>query len=253
MDRGIYLSLSELKNVLLVDKTKSCTLKHNMKPSPYKPIALLFRQIATPSYEVLLFVRKAKRLGLEPYILEHRTDLFSVHNEFKRSLVSLPIMVGKDSSGRAIMRRQKLLHQDSIEKKRLEAIQLDTGESLISYHHRKLLGELGADSPRFIDLNDLVCTASNGAAAYYHDLLRMLTGRVILFEDFIIDKSTKEFFKRVVEPAFSAARNDMSSNPQIARLTQGHRAGWQIWNSYPPSIADDKSWIRQVEYRVSAA
>lgn len=218
-----------------------------------RPVALLFRQIASPNYETICFVRKARRHGLEPVVLEHRGDRFSVHNPYKRSLVTLPIVVGKDRHGRPITRTRKLVEHNSADGRPFASLTTDTGESLISYHHRKLACVMGADTPRFVDLSEVVASASAGARSYYADVLRLLMSQAVLFEDFIIDEQTAAFFAKVVRPAFEEVVSEGGRTPQVVRLTHGRRACLSIWNAFPPTMIDDPSWVRQGGGHVSLA
>lgn len=201
------------------------------------PVALLFRQVASPNYELLSFVRKARRHGFEPVVVEHSTDRFSVHNPSKRALATLPVVVGLDCRGRAILRRHKLVEHNSADCRPLDAILLPSGESLTGFHRRRLGELLGPAAPRRVELRELVPRAADGAAAYYHDVFRLLSGRVVLFEDFVTDAQTARFFDRTVRPAYGQALRDMGQRPQIARLMNGRRASSPLWNAYPPAMA----------------
>lgn len=208
-----------------------------------RPVAILFRQIATPNYEMLWFLRKATRLGLDPIVVEHRLDRFCAHNACKRTLVTLPIIVGKDRHGRPITRRQKLIEHNSAEGQPLQALATRWGEGLVAYHHRKLRCTLGTKAPRLVDLSEVVDSAADGPAAYYADLLSLLTNQVFLFEDFVVDDQTRSFFERVVAPAYDRAALALGQRPQVVRLTHGHHVNSPYWLHYPSAMLDERSWL----------
>lgn len=251
MDRDIYISNEDLIRRRDQNAWKDCSTPLSRYLRTDRPIALLFRQIATPSFEVWSFVRKARRFGLEPVILEHVNDRFSVHNSYKRSLAVMPIALGKNCYNEIVWRRQKLAKLDSLEGCKLKSIKLASGESLVSYHHRKLYGAFGARAPRLVDLKEIVPSVAFGAQGYYHDLLNLLHGNVVLFEDFVVDPQTADFFTRVVLPAYEGSLMKMSGRPQIARLTFGGRSASPFWNYYPPSVSDSTMAAAQGGYHAA--
>lgn len=245
-DDGIYVNLPDLLSQWTLgqahgDGPPGCLTR----PSNDRPVAILFRQVASPSYETAWFARKARRCGCSPVVIEHRTDRFSVHNPYKRSLVTVRIVVGRDRHGRAIIRQQKLVDHNSAEGRPLDAIATASGEGLVAYHHRKLRMIMGAEAPRILDLSEVVATAADGARAYYVDVFKLLAGRAVLFEDFVVDDRTASFFARVVRPAYEQALRAAGRRPQIVRLTQGLRASSPLWYAYPPAMADDQQRASQ--------
>ena len=71
----------------------------------------------------------------------------------------------------------------------------------------------------------------------------MLSGPLVLFEDFVADDQTAAFFQRIVLPTYRQAASETGSTPQIARLVPGRRTSSPMWNAYPAAVADDPSWI----------
>lgn len=248
MNRNIYLSSKELIRRRDQDAWKNSSTALSKHLCIDRPVALLFRQIATPSFEVCSFIRKARRLGLEPVILEHVNDNFSVHNSYKRSLAVMPIVIGKNCHNQVVWRRQRLAELNSLEGRRLNSIKLASGESLVSYHHRKLYETFGARTPRLLDLKDIVPSVVFGAQAYYYDVLDLLYGNVVLFEDFVVDNQTADFFKRIVLPAYKYSFKKMGQPPQIARLTFGKRSASPLWDYYPSSVFDNVRCITRDKY-----
>ena len=240
MDECIYLSSIELKEAaasqVYIQENNRAKLFSDIHPA--KPVALLFRQIATPNYELLWFLRKSRKLGFEPVVIEHVSDQFCVHNSFKRSLVSLPIVNGRSKNGKIIWNRLKILHHDRAESKPIKSIYLTNGESLVDFHHRILISAFGENCPALIDLSELIPSASLGAIHYYKDLFNLLLGNYVLFEDFVVDESTEDFFVRIVWPSFKAVVHSSGRSPKIARLIRGKRAASPLWNSYPLITTD---------------
>ncbi len=251
MDRDIYISNKELVRRRDQNAWKACSAPLSRYLRIDRPVALLFRQIATPSFEVCSFIRKARRFGLEPVILEHVNDSFSVHNSYKRSLAVMPIALGKNCHNEIVWRRQKLAKLDRLEGRKLNSIKLASGESLVSYHHRKLYGAFGTRTPRLVDLKEIVPSVAFGAQGYYHDLFNLLHGNVVLFEDFVVDSQTANFFTRIVLPAYEGSMTKTSYRPQIAKLTFGERSASPFWNYYPSSVSDSMMGAAQSRYHAA--
>ena len=241
MDRSIYLSPIDLRSLGRTPDATEGALDRGCLGSGLtnKPVAYLFRQIATPSFELLWFVRRVKLLGFEPVILEHTSDRFSVHNTYKRSLISLPIVTGRGRDGRIIWNRMKIANHDEVEGQALNSIVLRNGENLVSFHHRMLGLALGNQCPSRVNLATIVSSAYLGAAQYYRDLMELLIGNFVLFEDFVVDNQTLQFFQRVVSPAFEEVVERTGFRPKVGRLIYGQRAALPLWNSYPSRIASE--------------
>jgi hypothetical protein len=261
LDKEIYVSLADVKSRLGAEPRQGARREvaeaagatepwpRAPRQGPARPTAVLARQVATASYETLLFVRVARRHGFDPVVVEHRSDRFTVHNAYKRSLASLPIVVGKSRNGQPIVRRQKVVDLAAAEGRRLDEVVTHSGERLIDYHHRKLAQVLGDGAPSVMDLSDVVTSLENGAASYYLEFFKMLSGRLVLLEDFVADAQTADFFERTVLPAYRKAVVDTGRRPQIARLVPGRRTSLPIWDSYPAAACDDPTWIRRAEPR----
>ena len=242
MDQFIYLSPDNRRSSVIARDARPDGFRSRIPftLSPSKPIAFLFRQIASPNFELLWFLKKSKLLGFEPVIIEHINDRFSFHNVFKRALVSPPTVSGRGRDGRVIWSRLKILHHDVAEGAPLNSIYLSDGTSLIDYHHKSFSSIIGADCPSIIDLSELIPSAFLGAHRYYNDLLGLLLEDCVLFEDFVVDRCTEQFFSRVVKPAFESIASSSGRAPKIARLIYGSRAALPVWNFYPSSKIDSR-------------
>jgi hypothetical protein len=207
-------------------------------PQVQRPLAILARQVATPNYETLWFVRLARRQGWQTLILEHRSDRFTVNNATKCNLGRLRVVAGRSRDGRVITQRHKLLDPTAAEGRRLDELRTQSGEGLVDYHHRKLRQVLGADTPAIADMSEAVESWNQGPSAYYVEFFRRLAGPVALFEDFVVDERTARFFGRVVQPAFEQVLSE-GQRPQIIKLTPGPQMSSSLWSSYPASIVGD--------------
>ncbi|WP_210529717.1 hypothetical protein [Rubellimicrobium arenae] len=242
-DAGVYLRDPELREILASSAAhRVAPTGAALPPCLSGPVAILFRQVATPSLEVIWFTRRARRLGFEPLVLEHGADRFCAHNGYKRALVTMPIILGRNRHRHIVLRKQKLIEHTRAEGQPLNALETGSGENLVAYHHRKLGEVMGTSAPRHIEIGSVLGRTAGSAMEYYVEFFRLLSGGLVLFEDFIADCRTAEFFDRVVHPAFRKVSHETGQRPQIARLTQGRRVLSPLWNAYPCAAADEPGW-----------
>ena len=242
LDEEIYVSFDDVRG--LTDTRPDALWPEALHRYLGGPTAILARQVASPNYEMLWFTRLARRYGLRALIVEHSSDCFTVNNPTKHALVSLPIVTGRSRDGRTIFRRQKMLDPSAAEGQCLDQIVFRSGERLIDYHHRKLREVLGPDAPDVLDLRDLLPAGFRGPSDYYVEFFKLLSGPLVLFEDFVVDDQTAAFFQSTVLPAWQAAVADTRRRPQIIRLGPDRRTTSPMWSAYPASVADNRSWVK---------
>ncbi|CAN1573236.1 hypothetical protein MCELHM10_03434 [Paracoccaceae bacterium] len=199
-----------------------------------RPRAILFRQIATPNYELRRFLRLCSRSGYTPVILQYHTDRMSCQNAFKRSLVAPMFLDGINRNGQPIFRRHHLINVETVEKLRLSEVTV-SGRTLPDLHADLLQLAIPKETFRTVDGSSLFGSYSAGARDYYVDLFVALTGGLILFEDFLTDAKEADFFARVVLPAFDAACKILGHRPMISKLCDNRRMPSPLWYAYPAS------------------
>lgn len=237
LEDEIYITLDEAKR-RLSDPPQSCAVEVPAALLRYatKPTAVLARQIASPNYEMLWFTRLARRHGFQALVIEHTSDRFTTHNPVKLALVRPVIAAGRSRTGQPILRRHKLLSPAAIQGQRLDEINLATGESLVAYHHRKLIQVMGDDAPEIVDLRHVLPERSGSPSDYYPAFFQLLRRNLVLFEDFVVDDQTAVFFRDRVHPAWRQATTHLGARPQIVRLGPERRTSSSLWSAYPASM-----------------
>ena len=245
LDKGIYVDLQDvMANATLSGETVRASWPTELSRRVSKPTVMLARHIASPNYELLWFVRLARRHGFRALVLEHTSDRFSSQNPVKHALATMPIVRGRSRNGQLIVRPQKIIEISEYEGRPLKKIVTHWGENLVSYHHRKLSEALGPDTPDLVDMTQFLPAAADSPANYYRALFKLLSGYLVLLEDFVADDDTAEFFSRTVLPAWQDAVADTGTQPQVVRLTNGRLTSSPIWNAYPASVSDNQNWSR---------
>lgn len=203
-------------------------------PVEGRPRAILFRQVATPNYELRRFLRVCRRQGFDPVILRYHADKMSCHNLFKRSLIHPMFVKGVGKGGKPYFIKRPLLRIDAVDNHPMTEITL-AGRSMPEFHDNLLRDALEGLDIRTIDGSDWFGSYSRGARDYYIEIFLGLTAGLFLFEDFITDFKEQRFFGEVVRPAYEEASRMLGKSPAIVPLCPNRRMVSPLWYAYPES------------------
>lgn len=203
-----------------------------------KPIALLFRQVATPSRETALFLDTAQSLGLTPLILEYHDDKFvSAHNPYKRALGKLPIYYRAGKKGVMAIRYQNICNFAAMEGKPLGKVRCLNHDKLVSVHHELLKELTGYDAESLcVDGSSWFASMKNNARAHYEGVLPLFIRDAILFENYLTVDYEKTFVQNTVIPAFASVMNRLGQKPLIVRLLPQENEQDLRWDAYPEEV-----------------
>ena len=101
-----------------------------------KPLAILARNIASPDFELVRFIKLSKKIKLEPVCLEFLDDKFCSQNPDKLSYVKMYFYGGKGENGGPNLICKKLANFNAIENIPFKKIKTNTGKSLVKLHHQ---------------------------------------------------------------------------------------------------------------------
>lgn len=203
-----------------------------------KPRAVLFRQIGTPTHEVLRFLRIAKQMKLRPLIFEYHCDKFvGAGNTYKRSLGKMPIYQYTGTDGRDMVKFNTVFDFNSYAGKPLLKITCSNGESLVTYHHR-LLQKVAKINPKNTCVDASLWLQMHGSEAflYYEAFLTLFVRDAILFENFESTPPVRKFLADTVMPAFKHVEARYGYAPLIVRLLPKEDETRTFWDSFPKKI-----------------
>jgi hypothetical protein len=199
-----------------------------------RPQAILWRQVATPNYELRSFLRASRRHGLEPIVLTFSSDRMSNRNAFKRTLVAPMFVEGINRSGQPIWRRRRVLNVDELTALRISEIKF--GKIKLPGFHMELLEmALPNEEVKVLDISEWIEEFHISPEQYYLSIFLSLTDGTTLFENFVTDSEEGRFAEKVINPAFSKAREIIGCDPMIVPLCCGRRASSALWYAYPDS------------------
>lgn len=195
-----------------------------------RPHAVLFRQIATPNYELRLFWRLVTATGFTPLILEYHHDKFVTRNSDKMALARLQFYDGLGRNGGARVRSAVVADVSEIDGLRLHDARTRWGESLIDLHHELLGQDPALAAIERYEASDWFGRHGGSADTYYADFFSLFSGCSILFDCFWLSGEDGRFLKQTVVPAFCEATN-RGARPLLCR-------------TYPEAYDDHPHWTR---------
>ncbi|OGG57833.1 hypothetical protein A2853_00475 [Candidatus Kaiserbacteria bacterium RIFCSPHIGHO2_01_FULL_55_17] len=203
-----------------------------------RPCAVLFRQVASPTNEILRFLRIAGHAGLMPIILEYYGDKFvSAGNIYKRSLGKMPIYRHTGMDGRDIVEFRTVVDFNSYVGKPLSSVRCKNGTPLIDFHHKLLtkIAKLNIGK-HCVDATEWFQGSGGSAHEYYEQFLTLFVRDAILFEVVLPTASEEEFARNVIAPAFASVERTYGLKPLIVELIPKNKAMRIYWDSYPKEV-----------------
>lgn len=211
-------------------------------PEPLKkgPKAVLFRQLATPNYEVRRFVSIIDLIdNLKPLFWEYHSDKFTSNNEWKHSLGKLKFFAGIGKKNGVKLETVNVIEFNDYVGKKIAEVKTFFGQSLIDFHH-DLFDKTYTNfvEKEFFDASVWFSQNGGSASDYYEPFLSLFVKNAILFENFILDVKELSFTREVFLPAFIRVYEKTGKKPIIVALE-------------PTELEDDVFWLcHPIESRV---
>ena len=229
--RDLFLR-HEVRDHIAIGEGKTI-LKHFVHPR-----AVLFRQIATPTHEVLRFLEFSKQIGLDPLILEYYGDKFvSARNVYKRSLGKMPVSQVTAPGDRFIFKYHTVCDFSKVEGQTLKKVTLLNGELMVPFHHRLFEKVTRMQIAKHcIDGTAWFNEIGLSAVEYYQHVFALFIRDGILFENYFSTSDEKTFIKNVIIPAFRLVEEIHGHKPLIVQLLPQNDELNLFWDSYPKKM-----------------
>jgi len=205
-------------------------------PEPFRkePRAVLFREPMTPDGELAYFLKLSKTLKLKPLGWEYLDDKFTTRNEDKVCLGKMHFSRGLDKNGNPIVYYKKIIDLPDSENKKFKEIKTLWGENFIDFHHRILNENFG--KIELFDASKWLKLKGGKALKYYVNYLSIFICGGILFENFVINEDTMDFYQKIVRPALDKLFKKFGIKPLIIKLMPPGRNNNDSWWFYSSSI-----------------
>ncbi|MGE0388040.1 MAG: hypothetical protein AB7Q97_25220 [Gammaproteobacteria bacterium] len=202
-----------------------------------RPVALLFRQVATPNYELRRVLRLAREHGMALLVWEYHADRFMTRNPIKYALGRLGFYSGLGRNGGRRIEYAAIIDLDAENGRPLRDINTFRGESLVAFHHRLMHSEcpeIGHDW--LFDASDWFAAQGGSARSYYPAFLSLFLRHAILFETFLLAGDERGFVEEVFLPAFDAVQAASGMKPLIVQAEPEEWEGDDFWQFYPEPL-----------------
>ncbi len=216
------------------------------EPLRKKPKAVLFRQLATPNYEVRRFVSIVDLIdGLDPLFWEYYNDKFTSNNEWKHSLGKLMFFCGFGKKNGIKIENENVIEFNQFVGKKISEVKTLWGQSLVEFHHNLFESTYESFTQKeFFDASDWFRENGSMAKDYYKPLITLFVQNAILFENFILDVKELSFTRDVFLPAFIKTFEDTGYKPLIVALEPTELEDDVFWLCHPvdsKKVVDDKN------------
>ncbi len=234
MTSDIYTPFSTAVSLALSRRQSTATLPCDplARRLAERPHAVLFRQVATPNFELRLFARLAAAAGFEPLILEYHRDKFVTRNHEKLALAKMSFYDGLGRNGGPRLRSATVARLPEIDGVRFDAVATSWGQGLIDFHHDLLNYFPPLAAIERCEASNWFSRHGGAAATYYRDLLGLFSNGSILFECFWTVGEEGAFLNQIVKPAFVAAAR-CAPRPLVCRLYPERFDESSHWSRYP--------------------
>lgn len=204
-------------------------------PPVYKDrlCASMFRQVATPNFEIMRFISLAEGFGLHPVILEYTSDLFVSNNKLKHALGHLYFHCGLDHTGSSLARSVNIVDFNSQSGQPISDIRTLWDQSLVEFHHDLLTRYASHADYSTFDASQWFLSHGNVAEKYYFPFLSMFLSHSLLFENFSLDDRDEVYFLRsVFLPSLIHVRRHFQIKPIIVNLEPSEYEDDTFWMSH---------------------
>jgi hypothetical protein len=202
-----------------------------------RPHAVMFRQIATPNYELSRFVCMARIHGLQPLIMEFHEDRFLTMNPLKCALVRMRFSHGFGHTSKNSRMIRRIADMQEADGRKISGVHTRWHEPLIEFHHGLLEKCPDFDGVTVVDGSSWF-HANGGHSRHYYAAFLSLFHNAILFEDFLLTDGERSFTEQIVLPAFDEVVAEHGKKPLIVRLSEPGESEKLDWFDYPVSLLD---------------
>lgn len=201
-----------------------------------KSYAVIFRQIASPNFELERFASLASSVGLVPLVLEFPADRFITFNPSKCALVRMRFSDGPDSA--TAVSKVVIADMSSSDSLPFRQIRTAWNQPLVSFHHELLFSRAALRSIELFDASEWFLVNGPKANDYYPRLLSLFVHHAILFDDFLMTPSEQRFTTEVVASAFESAHQRHKLRPLVCRIDPTDGADQNSWFHYPNQLKE---------------
>lgn len=203
-----------------------------------KPRLIIFRQVATPSNEILRIINCAKNNNIEVLFIEYLHDKFTPSlNRYKYNLGKLPIYNGADVNENDIIFKVNIVDFAKMEGKPLNKVITHKQELIPDIHHYLLRKTLNVEDSMILDSSSFFLKFSS-PLEYYKEFFKYFICHNILAEVYLKSGNELEFTNSNIIPAINTIEADYGIKPIIWNYLSDNINNDAFWDSYPKQVGD---------------
>ncbi len=199
---------------------------------------VLFRQVATPNFEIRRFLFLTGFSNLKPLLWEYYADKFTSNNVMKKYLGKIPIITGYSKTGAQLTQFKTIIDFNKSNGIPLLDVKTKNNISLIELHH-ELFKHCGISHKKdmFFDSSKWFNQIGGTANEYYISFMALFLQNNIWFENFIFDDvHERKFLKEIVLPGIKRLYDETGFKPLIVALEPTDIENNMFWYSYPENV-----------------
>lgn len=220
---------------------------------PVRNTAIIFRQIATPNYEMHRVSALCDKYNLNLLIFTINEDKFCTANTCKYALGRMGFFEGLDRRGSKKIRYRAIIKFAQYDGQLLRECKTCRGQSFVEFHHALLLKELTQlNHDNITDCSKWFLKQRDLTENWYLELLKPFLKHAILFETFMLSGRELDFTLTKVLPAFQEMIDTFGIKPLIVRSDTEEMEGDDYWQLYPAHLYDLVPYDRRKTPRYDA-
>ncbi|MFA6523121.1 MAG: hypothetical protein WCS85_02025 [Candidatus Peribacteraceae bacterium] len=193
---------------------------------------VLDRQLCSPNFELLHFVRMTRLLDFDPMFLEYLDDKFTSNNPIKHALGKMKFQQEERGNVVGCVKRT-IINFNSSSGKKINEVQTVWGESLIDFHHKLLNSEFANSKKNLYDASAWLKKGGGTAKDYYIKNTALFVRNGILFENYSLQGCELDFVRDIFLPSFVEVWKNTGNKPLIVALLPTESQNDKYWLSYP--------------------
>lgn len=212
-------------------------LHHPVWGDNSRHLAVMFRQIATPNYEMRRVVELCGQYNLDLLILTIKEDKFCANNACKYALGRMGFFAGLGRQGGKKIQYSTIIDFNRFDGHPIHECKTFRGQSFIEFHQNLLY----QDIPQLSTTNVADCSpwflrqqALTGN--WYRANLRLFLKHAILFETFLLAGTELDYTVTKVLPAFQEVMDTFGIKPLVVRSDTPELEGDDYWQLYPEHL-----------------
>jgi len=203
-----------------------------------RPKAVLSQYVITPGHNVFSFFELAKKVNLEPLLLEYPDDKLVAKNLEKYLLGLLYFSDTRQLTSFANVPRIKIIDYNSEEGKKIKVSKTLWGEGLLEFHHQLFNAVFPGNLNIIHDFSGWFKATRHLTEYYYLYFLSLFICHGVLFENIEIDGREEDFSKTKILPSFYKLTEHFGLKPLIHPLIPLDTYEDLYWWCYPEAALE---------------